>query len=78
MNYQQYLKTPEWIEFAKQERKRAGYRCKRCKVTGKRLNVHHKMYRRDKHNQTWKLPKPGDTDVLCDICHRSEHGIIRI
>lgn len=72
-DYQKYLKTKEWLDFAKQERRRVGYRCQRCKVTGKRLNVHHKMYRRNRAGG-WKLPKRGEAEVLCDICHASEHG----
>jgi 5-methylcytosine-specific restriction endonuclease McrA len=67
-DYTAYLRSPEWNARRRAALKRAGFKCSRCPSTT-RLHVHHKSYERLGE----ELPR--DLLVLCDQCHRKEHGI---
>ena len=62
VDYETYIKSPEWKEKAKQAKARAGYRCQVCNCA-EHLEAHHRTYDR--------LGFELDTDitVLCDTCH---------
>ena len=73
VSYQRYIQSKTWKDKAKKARKRAGYRCKRCgrylKHAQNLLNLHHKTYR------NLGAEKRGETILLCNACHRAEHGL---
>jgi 5-methylcytosine-specific restriction endonuclease McrA len=67
VNYEAYIKSPEWKELADQIKKEAGNKCRLCN-SGGRLHVHHRSYD--------KLGKEGEIDdliVLCESCHKKFH-----
>lgn len=68
IDYQEYLKTPEWRERSRDCKARAGWRCSRC-GSRKDLQAHHLTYAR------LGQERPGDLECLCDTCHRGEHGL---
>lgn len=68
MPYPKYLRSPEWRERRRIEIQAAERKCSRCRRRGQPLEVHHLTYeRRGREN-------PDDLRVLCEDCHRLEHG----
>lgn len=61
-----FYRTPEWKVTKEAALARAGHRCARCDST-KQLQVHHVTYERIGNEL------PEDLEVLCAICHLSEH-----
>lgn len=67
MPYREYLRTPEW-------RRKRNYLiallgcCQECGST-ESLQVHHLNY--DRRGHEWQ----SDLWLLCESCHRAEHGI---
>ena len=62
--------TPEYRDFLREVRERAGYRCERCPSTG-RGEVHHKIRVYDDPD----LAIDNDNgEYLCKTCHNKEHG----
>lgn len=66
MPYQDYLRTPEWLETREWKLKRAGFRCQACNVNG-HLQVHHRTYE-NRGNE-----RDSDLIVLCSDCHSIFH-----
>ena len=67
MPYREYLLTPEWQERRKARLKAARYRCQVCNAGDRRLNVHHRTYKRRGDEE------PRDLIVLCEDCHHLFH-----
>lgn len=76
--YRDYLETPHWAEIRQLKIDTAGPRCERCGELPRRglngaelgLHVHHRNY--DRVGQELLT----DLEVLCEACHKIEHGII--
>lgn len=68
VNYYKYLQSWEWSAIRYQKILEAGYWCERCK-SSYMLQVHHKTYER------LGAELMEDLEVLCWLCHKSEHGI---
>jgi len=66
--YAEYLKTDHWKGVSDLARKRARYQCELCKGRKGKLHVHHKTYANLGDEQY------GDLIVLCETCHRKQHG----
>lgn len=68
LSYAEYLQTPLWQQRRERSLALARHHCQRC-GSRRRLQVHHRTYDR--------LGEEADEDleVLCDACHRQEHGI---
>jgi 5-methylcytosine-specific restriction endonuclease McrA len=67
MPYHDYLQTSEWQAIRVCKFTQAGRRCQRC-WSRQKLQIHHLTYvnRGDE--------AMGDLEILCDACHRKEHG----
>jgi 5-methylcytosine-specific restriction endonuclease McrA len=68
-DYQDYLESDHWRSCSAAARRRAGHRCERCGANDQLLNTHHLNYDRLGHE------RDEDLVVLCEKCHREEHGI---
>jgi 5-methylcytosine-specific restriction endonuclease McrA len=68
MPYRDYLLSPEWKERRRIEFGASQRRCQSCGSRG-RLHIHHLTYERRGHEL------PEDLVVICERCHREEHGI---
>lgn len=76
--YQEYLKTPHWIELAESTRSRRK-RCADCGLgrswarllTGQALNVHHLP----SGYEHLGAELAEDLVVLCWVCHAKRHGL---
>ncbi len=68
LDYAEYLASDEWRARRDEAVQRAEGRCQLCN-SSKRLNVHHRTYKRRGKEL------PSDLTVLCDECHRHFHGI---
>ncbi len=66
IDYNEYIKSPEWRSRANAAKQRAGYRCRICNrhQTEIPLHAHHRTYERLGHEL------PDDITVLCEDCHR--------
>jgi 5-methylcytosine-specific restriction endonuclease McrA len=62
VNYNEYIKSPEWVTKCNQVKQRDGYRCLLCN-SGERLEVHHRTYERLGNEL------PEDLSTLCHECH---------
>lgn len=69
MNYDDFLNTPYWKAIASYAKHEAHNRCSFCGES-ENLEVHHISYK----NKGLELWSRNDLIVLCDNCHRSEHG----
>lgn len=69
MPYSDYLQTVEWQAKRRVLLRERGNQCERCPGLNRALHVHHKTYKRVGHEL------PEDLEVLCEQCHREEHGI---
>ncbi len=69
IDYEAYLRSPEWRDRAKDAKKRAGYSCMLCCNKGA-VEVHHRNYERVGREQ------PSDLVVLCESCHHRHHGTL--
>jgi 5-methylcytosine-specific restriction endonuclease McrA len=69
MPYEQYLKTPEWQYRRHQMICFRERKCERCRRFSVQLHVHHRSYKRLGNED------PDDLEVLCEDCHREEHGL---
>jgi len=67
--YQQALKSPEWLAKREKIKKRDGYKCVKCDCK-EQLHVHHKYYLPDK--MPWEVPDDC-LITLCKVCHEKEH-----
>ncbi len=68
MNYRAYIRSEAWRRKTRKVHQRSGYRCERCGASGRRLEVHHKTYRR------LGRERMSDLIDLCDQCHDYVHG----
>ncbi len=69
MDYRtEYLLTPEWRERRAWLLAATGYRCSRCGMYSKVLDVHHRTYERLGDEA------PQDIVALCRRCHQDEHA----
>lgn len=67
--YQEALKSPQWISKRDRIKKRDNYACVRCK-SKKELHVHHTYYLIDR--MPWQVPDDCLL-TLCKVCHAKEH-----
>lgn len=69
-DYHSYIRSREWEIKATSAKCSAGWRCEECSRSGNRttLHAHHKTYKRLYNEQK------RDIQVLCDPCHKREHG----
>lgn len=65
-HYQAYLNSSGWRTVRNRALKRAGWQCSKCPAR-RDLHVHHVTYER------LGMERDADTEVLCVMCHRSEH-----
>lgn len=68
MNYHAYIRSDAWRRKTRRVHQRSGYRCERCGVRGRRLEVHHKTYKR------LGRERMGDLIDLRNQCHDYVHG----
>jgi len=66
--YALFLECDWWRELTMRKRRKVG-KCEKCS-TQKRLESHHLRY-----PENWFDTTEEDLQVLCDDCHREEHGI---
>ena len=66
MQYDAYLRSPEWRSRAARQLAEDGQRCRVCN-SGEDLHVHHRTY------ANRGAEKPGDLVTLCGACHLSFH-----
>lgn len=66
MDYQDYLKTPEWQEIRREALRRAKNRCQICNSSDY-LHVHHRTYENKGDEDL------SDLTVLCSDCHQIFH-----
>lgn len=70
VEYEAYLKSPQWADKRLSAIERAGRRCQVCAAKGAPLDVHHNGYR-NLGNEP-----PEDLLVVCRGCHERIHGIV--
>lgn len=70
MPYQEFLDSQFWSYIRVIKRVQSGYRCERCN-SDHFLHVHHLTY---EHRGIEHLHL-NDLMVLCEACHRKEHGL---
>jgi prophage antirepressor-like protein len=68
MNYQDYLRSPEWKLLRGKARDRAKNRCEHC--GGDPDHVHHVRYPKNLKDDTLE-----NLIVVCESCHKKHHGI---
>lgn len=78
--YQELLKSPEWMKRRNEIMKRDLNRCRVC-GSAENLQVHHRQYH--KMTRTEEFRKPWNyierhLITLCHICHKRGHQIYRI
>lgn len=66
--YRRYLRCPHWLKTRAAALVAGGHRCAHCGAA-KGLQVHHLTYR------TLRQERPCDLIVLCEGCHRHQHGL---
>lgn len=75
--YAEYLKSNHWLQLRSVRIRLARWTCERCGAVSRRhsidrvgspLHVHHLTYERR------GAERPTDLEVLCEACHRAEHG----
>lgn len=68
-NYDEFLKSPEWLHLREMVLKRAGNKCQLCDSSGK-IQVHHRNY-----SAKWGEESTDDLIALCGSCHRWFHKL---
>jgi 5-methylcytosine-specific restriction endonuclease McrA len=68
-SYPDYLESPHWRRVRYRALKLADFTCRRCEAKDVTLHVHHRTYAR------LGRERDDDLEVLCEFCHRSEHGL---
>lgn len=71
MKYKSFLQTQYWKIISDKKKKMSKFKCEKCKQNDI-LNVHHNSY----ENHGYELFNMKDLIVLCEKCHKIEHGII--
>lgn len=66
--YETYIRSKKWFRKRKNMLALCGSQCENCGNT-KSLQVHHLHYR------TLGRESVNDLKLLCDSCHKKEHGI---
>lgn len=69
MPYKEYLQTEHWKKTSYECKKRAGFKCKKCKST-ENLHAHHLSY----ENRGDDFEK-FDLICLCKECHEKIHKL---
>ncbi len=67
--YLDYLQSNEWAQIRIDLFELRGKKCERC-GSKKRISVHHLSYDNIFNEE------PEDLEILCDKCHKNEHGLI--
>lgn len=70
-NYAINLRSSQWKAKANHIRIRDKHRCKKCKIKGVELHVHHKYYIHGR--EPWEYPDSALT-TLCESCHHGAHA----
>lgn len=74
-HYKTYLNTEYWRIVSGKIKKDKNYTCERC-GSKSMLEVHHKTYKINKSSILgWEIVNMGVLEVLCNTCHKNEHGI---
>lgn len=68
--YHEYLKSAEWGQIRADLFLLRGRKCERCQ-SSKKLQVHHLTYK------NFGQEEPTDLEILCDVCHKGEHKILK-
>ena len=63
--YKSFMRSPEWDAIRRAALERAHYKCRRCGLGDRVLQVHHKNYTRFGGNEL-----SIDLEVLCVPCHK--------
>lgn len=66
------LKDPRWQHKRLEALQAADFSCQKCATTSRALDVHHTLYVPGRNPWEYELE---DLRVLCEDCHRSEHGL---
>ena len=67
--YQFFLGSDEWKAIRDNLFILRGKQCERCRSTYN-IQVHHLNY-----NKPWGQEEPEDLEILCETCHKKEHGL---
>lgn len=67
IDYDIYIKSPEWRTRCNEAKQRAGHKCQLCSSSSS-LHVHHNTYERLGNES------PTDLTVLCELCHNVFHA----
>ncbi len=66
--YEAYINSPEWKLFRVTVFAARGRKCERCCTIKGEMHVHHLHYR------NFGKEKLEDVQILCERCHKAEHG----
>ena len=72
-SYVEQLRDPRWQRKRLEVLSAAAWRCGRCQNSRRTLHVHHRKYR---PVAVWEY-ESAELEVLCEPCHRQEHGFLR-
>lgn len=72
MTYQDQIKSPKWQRKRLEVMEGRSFECESCGDKEKTLNVHHKIYRKNK--KIWEYPN-SDLECLCEDCHKESHTL---
>ena len=67
--YQFFLGSKEWGAIKDNLFSLRGRQCERCQSIHN-ICVHHLNY-----NKPWGQEEPEDLEILCETCHKGEHGL---
>jgi len=70
--YHEFLETLYWEAISEYKRYDTDYKCEKCGTKNKRLDVHHKTYRRHGYEHCEGVYYT-DLIALCETCHAGEH-----
>lgn len=73
MTYTEQLKDPRWLEVRVKILRRDGFTCVCCNESGKRMNVHHGVYFKDR--MAWEYESKY-LHTVCEDCHNLAHDFI--
>lgn len=72
IEYEAYLRSPEWDAKRRAVLKRDGYQCTVCLATDTTLQVHHLMYAATREEETLDY-----LTTVCKACHDEYHTVQR-
>ena len=72
LSYPEFLETLYWKAISAYKRYETDYKCELCKTGNKKLDVHHKNYKRHGYEHCEGVYH-NDLIVLCENCHKKSH-----